>query len=139
MLHVSTEDRAKLVGLLAGLAELDTEDERREALIAAGLEPLLPKIDLSGSPETAIGRIVDHAARFGQITETKEAFVLLCTWAKTLVGVEQQKLIDDVLANAKPGHPETRDPHEPKAPIDSPEGRPWMSRRWLLAGIAGGV
>lgn len=134
MLHLSAGDRARLVGLLAKREDLDTEDERRNTLVAAGLEALVPKLDLEGAPEVVMGRIVDYAARFGQV-DGEEALIRLCTWIKTQVGIEQQKVIDEILSGAKHGESSTGQPSTPS----EPPAAAWASRRFVLAGIAGGV
>lgn len=141
MLQLSTEDRGLLLALLEKLPDLDTEDERRNAIIDAGLEPLLPMLDLEGAPHLVLGRIVDRAAHHGPIggRDGKEALVLLCVWAKAIVGVEQQAQIDEILGRCKPGEPVHTPvtPREPDPP-DRPDS-PWSNRRLVFAAVAGGV
>jgi len=125
MLTLTSDDRTKLIGLLERLEELDTEDERRGALISAGLGELVPKVDLSGSPEGAVARIVDFLAQHGQVAPKREALELFIVWAKGVTGVEQQRALEDILARTKqrgagedppPRTPEPR----PARPIEAP-------------------
>lgn len=125
MLKLANEDRARLIGLLERLEELDTEDERRNALMSAGLGELVPKVDLSGSPEGAVARIVDFLAQHGRVAPEREALELFIVWAKGVTGLEQQRALEDILARTKQGgageDPPPRAPEpRPARPVDVP-------------------
>jgi effector-associated domain 8 (EAD8)-containing protein len=94
VLRLATNDRTRLIGMLERLRELETEDGRHEALMAAGLGELVPKLDLSGSPEIALNRIVDCLLE-------QEALAAWIGWAKGVTGVEQHELLDKILGRAE--------------------------------------
>jgi len=102
---LSNDDLAKLVELLSKMDELGTESARRDAITAAGLHDLLPRLDLAGSPLVATNRLV------GDLDPL--SLKQLIVWAKTQTGVEQQQLLDgiaDRIQSPQPGDV-TPEPH----------------------------
>jgi len=103
MVDLDPQDRARLVGLLAKLDELSTESGRRAVLRDSGLVDFAPRIDTSGSPQQAIGRMVQYLASFGRRPQQPDAEVLgvLINWVKTMVGVEDQTALTELLTRYK--------------------------------------
>jgi effector-associated domain 8 (EAD8)-containing protein len=120
VLKLATDDRKTLIGLLERLEELDTEDERRNALVSAGLEELVPKIDLSGSPEGAVARIVDYLAQHTRVAPEREPLELFIGWAKGVTGVEQQRTLEDILSRMRQRGSSGETPEPPKEPPPRP-------------------
>jgi effector-associated domain 8 (EAD8)-containing protein/PEGA domain-containing protein len=103
---LSNEDLAKLVELLSKMDELGTESARRDAVTAAGLHDLLPRLDLAGSPVVATNRLVSDLDPL--------SLKQLIVWAKTQTGVEQQQVLDGIaqrIQSPKPPADGTPEPH----------------------------
>jgi len=101
MVRLSVEQRTKLLEVLAGVSQLDTEPSRRTALTAAGLDHLAAKIDLSGASELAVVRTVDFLATWGRVEGGREALDLFLVWVKTETGVDNHALLDALIAHCQ--------------------------------------
>src|SRR5712691_4711543 len=103
MVERKPEDRATLVKLLSDRDELADAASRRDTLRAAGLGEFVAKLNLEGAAGLAIGRIVDYLAEFGRRTQQPDVEVLgvFLNWVKTLVGVEQQAAIGELIRTYK--------------------------------------
>lgn len=97
MISLQHDDRRQLVRILQNLPLMEQERTRRRLIEDAGLEQVLPTLDLSGSPFVAAGTIVNDLAQYGQITHGNEALGLLLNTVKEYVRVEQKELIDTLL------------------------------------------
>jgi V8-like Glu-specific endopeptidase len=97
MVDLDVGDRQQLVGLLQDTQPMQTESARREILIFAGLDRLVPLIDVSGAPFLATNKIVNALAEYGRLTYENEALGLFLNAMKQVVGVQQQERIDALL------------------------------------------
>ena len=97
MINITPMDRQHLTGLLAELPEFATEPSRRQLVEYAGLQTLLPRIDLAGSPFLAANQLVSYLARYGRITYENEALGIFLNAIKGFTGAEQQELLDKLL------------------------------------------
>lgn len=97
MINLQVEDRQKLVSLLSNMPELSNDIDRREMLEYAGLKQLIPMINLSPPTFTAVNQIVSYLSNYGRLTYEHEALGLFLNAIKTLVGIEHQRFIDDLL------------------------------------------
>lgn len=115
MVNLETSDRQALVQLLQDVNEMQTEPSRRQMLEYAGLEKVLPQIDLSGAPFLAVNKIIGFLAEYGRITYENEALGIFLNAMKQVVGMEQQDIIDthlvkyDMMEPVAPGAPLTED------------------------------
>jgi len=97
MVNLSTEDRQQLIQLLQALPEFASEASRRQILEYAGLQRLLPMIDVSGPPFLASSQIVNYLASYGRLTYENEALGVFLNAVKTFVGVQQQDYLASLL------------------------------------------
>jgi V8-like Glu-specific endopeptidase len=97
MTTLDSEDLNQLITLLKDLPELANERSRLQSLERAGLRRLVSRIDLSGSPHTAIHGIVSYLSKFGRLTYDHEALGLFLNAIKGDVGVQQQEFLDMLL------------------------------------------
>ncbi|MEQ8963796.1 MAG: hypothetical protein RLP02_38815 [Coleofasciculus sp. C2-GNP5-27] len=93
MINLKNEDRQQLIALLKDIPELSNERSRQQFLIEAGLTPLLPRLDLSGSPFTAISEIITKLSSYGRLSDNREALGVFLNALKIFdtVGVQQQQ------------------------------------------------
>lgn len=73
MVRLSAEDHIKLATILQNLPSFDKAQSRRHLLELAGLDSIIPHIDLSGSAAEASLEIVAHLTRYGKVTYDQEA------------------------------------------------------------------
>ncbi|MEQ8383917.1 MAG: hypothetical protein RH949_16310 [Coleofasciculus sp. A1-SPW-01] len=101
MINLKNEDRQQLIALLKDIPELSNERSRQQFLVEAGLTPLLPRLDLSGSPFMAISEILSKLSNYGRLNDDREALGVFLNALKTfdIVGVQQQQFIDRLLTD----------------------------------------
>ena len=97
MIQLTAEDRQLIINLLNGLPELATERARLQILELAGLNQLIPMLDLSGSSFVAISEIIGYLSKYGRLTYDHEALGLFLNTLKGFVGLEQQEFLDELL------------------------------------------
>lgn len=97
MTVLETEDRKILVSLLKDLPEFTTERSRKQILDFAGLQRLIPMIDLSGSQFLAVSEIVTYLARHGRLNFEHEALGVFLNTLKEFVGSSEKQTIDYIL------------------------------------------
>ncbi|MGB3404525.1 MAG: trypsin-like peptidase domain-containing protein [Microcoleaceae cyanobacterium] len=97
MVNLEVDDRKQLITLLKDLPELSTERSRQQILELAGLKQLAPMLNLSGSSFVAVSEIVSYLSSYGRLTYEHEALGLLLNTLKSLVGVQQQTFLDQLL------------------------------------------
>jgi V8-like Glu-specific endopeptidase len=97
MVKLEPSDRATVVKLLSEIDQLVDPAGRKELLVAAGLGPFAAKVDLTGAENVFLGRLVDYLGNFGRPAPDAEALGMLLNWVKTMVGVEQQELLAELM------------------------------------------
>lgn len=97
MVELTVEERQRIVTLLASVPVLTTESGRSEMLSLAGLDELVPHIDVTGPPLVAASRIVTHLSAYGRISRDEEALGRFLNLVTTLVGREQQDFVSALL------------------------------------------
>jgi V8-like Glu-specific endopeptidase len=90
MIELKPQDFQTLVGLLQGHALMQDDRSRRQVMNMAGLDKLLPLIDMQGAPFAVTANIVSFLAGHGRMTYDNEALGLFLNTIKAFVGVEQQ-------------------------------------------------
>lgn len=79
MVQLSFEDRNRLIDLLISTALFQTQRGRQQLLSSAGLEELIPQIDLEGPPLIVVGEIVDRLQIYGRVTFEHQALGISST------------------------------------------------------------
>jgi V8-like Glu-specific endopeptidase len=97
MVTLTTNDNQELILMLEQQDAMADAESRRAVLRLAGLQTLLPQINLSGAPFIATSSIVGFLASYGRITYENEALGQFLNTMKLRVGAEQQALIDRLL------------------------------------------
>src|SRR6266540_4420070 len=97
MITLDVQDRQQLILMLQSQPTIQNERSRRETLEFAGLQKVIPQLDLSGAPFVAASTIVNFLANYGRINYDNEALGLFLNAVKLQVGIEQQDLIDQLL------------------------------------------
>jgi V8-like Glu-specific endopeptidase len=97
MVNLTLEERKQLLALLQSLPEFADERSRREMLRTAGLQQLIPMIDMSGPTFIALNSIISYLCSYGRLTYENEALGLLLNTVKSQIGVEQQAFLDVLL------------------------------------------
>lgn len=98
MVNLEIEDRNKLIEVLTDIPELGRERDRRLMLELAGLEKLVSKIDISGTPFFAIGEIVSYLSKHGRLTYEREALGQFLNAIKEVTGIEQKEYFNKLLS-----------------------------------------
>jgi V8-like Glu-specific endopeptidase len=117
MVTLEHKDLMNLVMMLEQLDAMQEVSTRRAALRQAGLQKLLPNIQLAGDANTFVTSTVSYLATFGRITYDNEALGQFLNAMKLKVGVEQQQSLDQLLLKYKM--------MEPIAPV--PPASEWKS------------
>jgi hypothetical protein len=99
MAHLSVQHRGELVRFLAGQPLLQTYRGRRQLIELAGLEAILPQVDLEGPGLVAIGDLIQVLEAYGRVTYEHEALGLFLNAMKETVGAADggRELLDRVL------------------------------------------
>src|SRR3954468_6251813 len=92
MVRLETKDRQELIRLLTSIYQLGQERGRRAILIDAGLESLLPQLNLEGAAFVSLTELVSDLERFGRSANGYEVLGQFLNTLKEsgLVGTEQQ-------------------------------------------------
>lgn len=99
MPKLSVEDRRQLLRLLESMRALQTFEGRYQALEAAGLESVIPQINLEGETSIVIGAIVGKLEQYGRLTYDHEALGLFLSAVKEFLGAanENRRFINSLL------------------------------------------
>ncbi|MEV4174077.1 trypsin-like peptidase domain-containing protein [Nonomuraea sp. NPDC049709] len=99
MARLSFRHRTELVRFLADQPLLQTYRGRRQLLELAGLEAVLPQVDLEGPGLVAIGELVQVLEAYGRVTSEHEALGLFLNAVKETVGAahEGREFLDLIL------------------------------------------
>ena len=97
MVTLETKDNQNLILMLEQQDAMEDAESRRAVLRLAGLQKLLPQINVSGAPFVATANIVGFLASYGRITYDNESLGQFLNTMKLRVGAQQQKLIDELL------------------------------------------
>src|SRR5215469_4039063 len=99
MTRLSPGDRNELVRALATQPLLQNYRGRRQLLDLAGLDPVVPQIDLEGPPLVAVGEMVQVLDAYGRLPHGVASLGLFLNSVKTTVGAGDPlaALIDDIL------------------------------------------
>lgn len=97
MVQLEMKDQSSLLQTLSGLPIFASERGRQAVVISAGLEELLPILDLTGPPIIAVPLLVKSLCSYGRLDYGQEALGQLLNATKVYVGVEQQGFIDHLI------------------------------------------
>jgi hypothetical protein len=99
MASLEVEDRNKLLRMLVGLPLFQNYRGRRQLLELAGLEMVIPQVDLEGPPLVAVGELIQVLEAYGRVTYSHEALGLLLNSVKESIGAGDpaQQFLDEVL------------------------------------------
>lgn len=97
MLNLQQADKIAIVRLLSELREFETESDRRRLIQLAGLGNIGSQIQMSGAPFIAAASVVEFLSRYGRPTPDAEALGMLLNLVSSLVGIERQKEISEML------------------------------------------
>jgi hypothetical protein len=103
MTRLAGNDRRVLVALLARQPLLQMYKGRRQMVELAGLNAVVPQVDLEGPTLVAIGELVQVLEAYGRVTYEHEALGLFLNAIKETIGPsdEAQAVIDDILGKYK--------------------------------------
>lgn len=97
MLTLQQADKIAIVRWLSELREFETEDARRRLIDLAGLGVISPQIQMGGSPLIAAASVVEFLSHYGRPTPEAESLGMLLNLISSLVGIERQKEISNML------------------------------------------
>jgi V8-like Glu-specific endopeptidase len=97
MLNLQQADKVAIVRWLSELREFETESDRRRLLELAGLGNISPQIQLGGSPFIAAASVAEFLSRYGRPIPETEGLGMLLNLVSSLVGLERQKEISEIL------------------------------------------
>jgi len=99
MTKLQHQDRKRLISILERWQLFGDYESRRQILISAGLQDIIPQIDLHGSPFIASSKIVEALELYGKSTAEEEALGRLLNRLKELIGAhdETQAFLDELL------------------------------------------
>ncbi len=97
MVNLELEDRKQLITVVTNIPELDSDRGRRLMLELAGLEKLVPQMDISGNTFLAVSEIVSYLSKHGRLSYDREALGQFLNSLKEVTGIEQQEYFDKLL------------------------------------------
>src|SRR5690242_13741234 len=97
MVRLDHRDLQRLVEILQRFQEFKDEKSRRDFLPLVGLEPLLPRMDLAGSPLIASVRTINFLADYGRLSNEMEALGSLLEGIRVYLGIAEQNVVDEIL------------------------------------------
>lgn len=98
MVKLEQQDFQQLIALLQGQDLMQDDRSRRQMLRMAGLEQVLPLLDLQGAPFTVTSNIVSFLASYGRITYDNEALGQFLNTMKAFVGLEHQDRLAGIIS-----------------------------------------
>ncbi len=96
MVHLDQQDLQRLVGILQRFSEFEDEKSRRSFLPLVGLGPLLPRMDLAGTPFIASMKMINFLAACGRLSNGVEALGSLLDGIRAHLGMTEQNVIDEI-------------------------------------------
>lgn len=101
MAKLSREDRNNLLKLLDTLPTFQTYRGRKQLIEFAGLEAIIPQIDLEGATFVVAGEVVQALEGYGRISYERAALGMFLNAIKEFIGAadEKQSFIDELLRN----------------------------------------
>ncbi len=93
MMTLTPKLRQEIVDFFTNIPSLHSENGRRAMLLSAGLDHVLPLIELSGSTTKFASLLVEHLAQYGTRPGQQPALILLLQGVSTQVGLEKQEFI----------------------------------------------
>jgi len=97
MVHLSADDRKRLLKLLIPLPILANERGRESVIASANLDELRPQLDLSGPPAVAIPLMVSSFCSYGRLTYEHEALGRFLNTLRDYVGLEERGTLDQIV------------------------------------------
>ena len=97
MTKLIIEDRSAVLDLLIGQKMLQDSRGRATVLRNAGLDFLIPQIDLDGSTIIVVSEIIQILENYGSVTFGNDALGIFLSALKGFVGAEIQEFIDRLL------------------------------------------
>jgi V8-like Glu-specific endopeptidase len=97
MVHLEGADFRELVKLLVRHPMLADPRGRASLLVLAGLEELIPQLDLSGATAVVVPLLVDQLARYGRVTFDHEALGRLLAATGDTVGPQDRQFLDQLI------------------------------------------
>jgi hypothetical protein len=97
MVYLEQQDLQRLIKVLQQIAEFEDEKSRRAFLSLVGVEALLPRMDLTGSPFIASVKIINFLGAYGRLPNGVEALGSLLDFLQSHVGIAEQEVINEIL------------------------------------------
>lgn len=95
------QDRQQIVKLFVSQPMLATEKGRRAFLVNAGLEDILPQVDLEGASGVVLPILINFAENYGYVSYQHHVLGRMLNTIKDYLGLEEQKLIDGWITKYK--------------------------------------
>lgn len=96
---LTSQDRKRLIDLLKEIPSLHFRRGREAMLVGAGLEKLLPMLDLEGEPFVVVTDIVRKLEMYGRVDYDHEALGRFINIVKEQTGLKQQDFLNYLLTN----------------------------------------
>ncbi|HEX8220562.1 MAG TPA: trypsin-like peptidase domain-containing protein [Chloroflexia bacterium] len=97
MVELDYKDRNLLIELLQRRRELASPTQRRQVLENAGLGDLVPQINLSDPPYSAVSEIISYLADYGRLTYDQETLGQFLNVVKTFMGLQEQEQLAAIM------------------------------------------
>lgn len=101
MIQLDAQDFQQTVAILQSHPLMRNAESRHSALTMAGLQTVIPLINLEGSPLVVSISVVDFLSQYGRLTYDNEALGLFLNMIKASVGKEQQETLGAILVKYK--------------------------------------
>lgn len=97
MFKFDDKDRQRLIASLQGLPLMGDYNSRRAILVSAGLEDVIPQVNLEGSAFVFVATLIERLVSLGRVTFEHEALGRLLNALKGMTGEESQRFFDHLL------------------------------------------
>ncbi len=87
--------RQKIVEFLQPLPCLESKESRKALLLHAGLDNILPDIDLSGSPKKFVTLLINRLENYGMFMNEQSALVCFLQGVKDSVGIDRRQTLQE--------------------------------------------
>lgn len=102
-MSMNSDLRKEITEFLIPLSSMQSKEGRQTVLLSAGLDNIIPHIDLSGSAHQFVALLIKRLEEHGTLADGRLALVCLLDELKTQLGQDRQEILQDFCERVKAG------------------------------------